>query len=887
MLKNILIVILMYMIMYAFGYPIERLLFPKHFKKYALAITPWIGLSIGMIVFYYLSLLGFSVERSASGVVILFLCIDFFLVIINNDHGYKRKDLVILCVVFVTGSLILSLAACIYNNNFPIIFENNDYVLYTLIANSLKKMSIKELASNNMLFGMTDLWITGTQNRLICLLMAFYSQLLNLDIFSSAYYFSICLFALSVMTFYKFVEMFLEQINYLVIALIFFCFNCNYMYIFFQGFIGQITSVGLMIGFTIVITELYQQFSPRGAIVFGILVVGLCMTYGEMIPVAVVPLLLLLVSDLVMRRKQAIIMLKNYSIALIVVFILFARAYISVINMMIVSNEARVGWDIAEGYLLQGLGIYNVFKTNLFGTTKWPIGILLFVSVLIISFMFRYIYLHRMDEKFHIIYIYFISYIVVYSAFVIRYDSYKSYKVLVNISYIFIMLFICMLAQEKLLLSRNMFNIIRQGIISLSTILIVSSGVVMLCWSLAIGKGIAKDQYMLAKIIGRGHQELQKVIEENEDCTFYVSGNDYWNLLAATTMLVKNDMHIMDNKSTSWLNNDVVNPLPFPYNDKAIYIDSTIMKEPFDIEGRVLLSNEFYTIKLMDRNFPVCINRTEFGENTILQIADGKMTTGRKVINKVSEVVFCAADNSIHDVYLRMKNVSANSNQVIITIPGGGEFIMEFLPGEEKDFVIPNVDFMTGNNIFKVTVKDENIYFLNFSFEEDECSKVAVSQLGDNIGSYSWLTVEGLKDYWDKIFGVKPMNQNEMVFELSLHNGKAILSEESNVVNGTIRVKNASQKLLLSTGGNTPINIGAQLCNENNELINADMSRIVLDKRMWFNNETINIDFSFPVNIADIREGYKIRFLPIQEGVSWFPLEKEGNFVYMDLELSK
>jgi hypothetical protein len=68
-----------YAALYLCGYPLKVLLLPEDMEKYDLYMTPWLGVCLAVVVFYPLSLAGFSVERTADLFMYAVLAADLLL----------------------------------------------------------------------------------------------------------------------------------------------------------------------------------------------------------------------------------------------------------------------------------------------------------------------------------------------------------------------------------------------------------------------------------------------------------------------------------------------------------------------------------------------------------------------------------------------------------------------------------------------------------------------------------------------------------------------------------------------------------------------------------------------------------------------------------------
>ena len=140
MIQYIVILIVFYLITCMYGLPFQLFLESNHTKRFAAVTCPLYGLSIGMICMYYFNRTGCSVLKIALPLTAAFAVADIFLLKWKrNSFSFDYKKIGISFLIIIVAVLYFASPGVVNNNgNLPILFHNNDFVLYTATSNAVK-----------------------------------------------------------------------------------------------------------------------------------------------------------------------------------------------------------------------------------------------------------------------------------------------------------------------------------------------------------------------------------------------------------------------------------------------------------------------------------------------------------------------------------------------------------------------------------------------------------------------------------------------------------------------------------------------------------------------------------------------------------------------------
>ncbi len=710
MIQYMAILIGFYLITCICGLPFQMILENDRSKAYRGITCPLYGLGIGMILMYYFNLLEFSVSQIAVLFTLFFAVTDLFILIRRRNRFFiDWKKTGIACLLIAIVTLYFAFPGVVNNEGgLPVILSNYDFAFYAAGSNGVKYHGASYLRNH---FGKLPELVTGIQNRYIAFWIAYISSVFQVGIFNAVSLAAIYLYSLFVMAGAALASVFVKN-KYLYVAVgICFFFNCNFQYMFYQGFLGQIASVSFIIMITVLFLWIAEaeRIRVKESVSLGILAAGLAATYGEMIPIVVLPIMLTLVIALLFYRNRAKILFQNLFIAAATVGILFARGYYTSIKTLFITTNATVGWDVRPGFLLQSIGVYNVHTIDIFSHYEIPMKILFAVGCVIWIGICTYVYKKFSGEKRLLLEIYLIVYGLLYFVFLWRYDLYKTFKAMLNTSYIFItVIIICLFDKEKL---SKKYQYIKTMSLAAIMILVAGGGLNVAAYDYAFSAAIEDGNHVFANVIGKDHDELAKFLEQTDYNEIYVSGTPYWDNLAALAVLTGLQVKSYDINENMWGSG---NQIP---GSHAVVTESSVLPDAVRFYGKTVFKNTSYIVKEPDTSYPFCLNRQSLGTAMYLGLdSDNYAIGGRKIQNQDSCLQFYVDQERNFDVYFSF--LCNSENEIVITMPDGKEEKLYCKPGN-NDIKFSDVFFAegSGNLIRMRTQKTEEAYLTELAFD--------------------------------------------------------------------------------------------------------------------------------------------------------------------------
>lgn len=744
MVQYIAILLIFYMITCIYGIPFQVFLENNRRRGYFVITCPLYGLSIGMILMYYLNCLEFSVSDIAVPLTLFFLIIDFFIII------WKRNSLVIdykkigLCCLVIAVSTIYFAVPGIVNNEgeLPIILGNHDFALYAAGCNAVKYHGASYIRSN---FGRLSSMVMDIQNRYIDYWIAYASFVFRVSIFNAVSLVSIYLYSIFVIAGVGLASFFFKKKRlYLAVAVCFF-FNCNFQYMFYQGFIGQTASISLIIMIIAVFIWLsdHSGVLVKESISLGIFAAGIAATYGEMIPIVVCPMVLTLVITFVFNKEQCKVLFLDFLIAAATVGIIFARGYYTAVMVAFFMNDVTAGWDVKPGFLLQSIGVYNVYTIGIFSNYELPKVLLLIAGAGIWLGLILYVYKKFSGGKRVLLETYLISYGLLYFVFLYHYDLYKTFKAMLNTSYIYIVLVIVLLYDKEHMARKKKF--IKNVVMAAVMLFVVGGGINVSALDYAFSTAVEKGYHAYTNVIENGHNELQEFLNKRNCEDIYIGGGVYWDSLAALTMTAGSDVKAQDIEGHLWGKEE-----DLPPGNHAVTIDSSVNPDAVRFSGKTLLENPVYTVKEVDLSYPFCLNRRALGELSFFGLDEkGYAYGGRKIQDQNSELRFYIDQDRLHDVYFSF--ICNTENRITITMPDGSEKVLQCVPGL-NDIQFSSVLFLKGGeNLIKLKMENLDTYLKNLSFEaKDRLPKYAYHSA--DLEKYSYFSLQKMISRLQKHF---------------------------------------------------------------------------------------------------------------------------------------
>ncbi|MDE7310483.1 MAG: hypothetical protein K2N87_02500 [Eubacterium sp.] len=723
MIQYIVILFAFYVITCIYGIPFQIFLENGRMIPYRVITCPIYGFSIGMVCMYYFNLFGFSVTQTVLPLTAFFLAVDIVLII------WKRKDLSVnwkkasLCFLVIASATIYFAYPGVVNNKggLPILFHNNDFVLYAATSNAVKYYDLSYIKKH---FAPLVELIMGIQNRYVGFWIAYISVVFKVNIFNAASLVSIYLYGIFVTAGVGLLSFFCEnKMARFVTGLVFF-FNCNFQYMFYQGFIGQIASVSMIIVITIIFICILEseQVLMKESISMGIVVVGLLATYGEMIPIVALPMMLILIIFFIVDRGKAKILFTDYLTALLTVAVIFARGYYTAAKTLLVSNQAVVGWDIRPGFLLQSLGIYNVHTIDIFGSCELPEAFVFIFGMVIWAGICIYVYKKFSGKKRLLLETYLLTYGVLYFVFLLHFDLYKTFKAMLTTSYVFIVVLFALLYSQDVVIRR--YRWMKHVALVITVFIIVGSGMNIFLWAYAYSDAVTQEYHVFANAIGTEQDEMQEFLEEADFEEIYVSAAPYWDDIAALTMTLGLRSKVQDVEQYIWGTEDSIP------DKNTIVIDSSTLPEAVKYCGKTLFKNPVYTVKKVDTSYPFCLNRESLGQAVFYGTdSEGYAIGGRNIEHKDSELNFYVAKDRKCKVHLSF--MCNGENKITLIMPDGKEQTQQCMAGK-NEMEFSDVVFSKGShNFIKIKVENTEVYLQDLSFDTEQETKLYVYSIAD------------------------------------------------------------------------------------------------------------------------------------------------------------
>lgn len=746
-IKYIVIMFGIYLNAYLYGIPVIYLLNSKWINNRKIVLCPLCGLSIGMIIMFYLYYIGFGFVLITWILTMIFAVIDIIL-IAAHKYTLEVKRFNLFCVIgtIVIATVFFSLPGVINNNGgLSLTMGNIDMGFYGLEGNVIKLLNANKIAEN--VSSMKDI-ILGIQNRNIMYWGALISVIFKSeDIFNATILIAILSYILAVLAIGLLAyELCSNKKKAIVVGSIFFL-NANLLYLYYQGFMGQIISIPYVIIINLVFFKLIEEdrLLVKESILLGILVAGMSTTYAEIIPLVVFPMVIILIVEIINERRLWNNCVKSCTIAMITMAIIYGRGYYVVLKLMQQSNSVSVGWDIRAGYLLQALGIYEVQAIMTMGDCVWPECFVIAISVLILLFMFIGINRKYTGRQKRFLEIYLLTFAGIYILFRVRYDLYKSFKAMAEIAYFFVVIFVVLLLNSEHIKRRRI--VLKNSILIIAVVFILRGGLCIYTWVYSASETIAAEGYRAAiNDIDENYEELSELLDTENYREIYIVGNPSWENISAAIIATKHS-----NITPIYDVYELMRPVREDYvPDGAILIEMSAISEPIPIDGEILLKNEIYVARRIDTSYPFCVNRSELGFPIARGGIDvkGKDTNGGIALNKeINDIKFYIDENRECDLHIILE--TDKENEVKIVMPGGEEEKVWLNVGK-NELSYNKIGFLKGlENTIKIVrennINDSEIYIRALYFDDYQYEEYVKSKVID-MDKYKWLSINNIRN---------------------------------------------------------------------------------------------------------------------------------------------
>ena len=237
-------------LLYLSGIGLTYLILPKSLQKYAIWFIPWFGTILIISLGVYLSMIGFSMEKSSAYILLFSLGLFLFAVFKHRINlSFKNPFLfVALATVFI---YLFNIYPLLTKVGYPTVISlgNLDPLAYTNTADYLIKHSVFggnfDDPFSSILVGAADL-VNYSYRWGSALIFSYFDVFLNVKTYSI---FSILLtlyFALSYPLAFALAHIFYKKDSFLLALFTFLLFGINgtLLYILYNVFFGQIVFVG-------------------------------------------------------------------------------------------------------------------------------------------------------------------------------------------------------------------------------------------------------------------------------------------------------------------------------------------------------------------------------------------------------------------------------------------------------------------------------------------------------------------------------------------------------------------------------------------------------------------------------------------------------------------
>lgn len=881
MLMNLVLIFSIYIISYIFGYPLKVFLLNEKWKKYDLYITPWLGMASMMIILFYISILGFSINEAflpftiASLVVIILTALKC-----KQTVYFKKFDLIFVAAILFIGTIFYTLPGYLNNQNiFPTLNGNNDFISYVRGASYFNHLSIKELPD----YGNLTYMMLGPQSRLMTLNIAYFSLLLGGDVLKCTYFFSCVVYLLSILSFSVLFRELEIKLKYVIIFTGLIFLNCNYHWTVDFGFLGQTMSIGLFILIFILFVKYSVEFTVKNTLLLAVLIAALGMAYTDMIPVLVAPMFAYLIFNLKCKDKF-FHLLKTCIAAAVAVALINFRIYINVFKAFFSLKDTIAGWEMPIALYPNSLGLYNNMITAVWGNGINQTSIFMItVSILILLFTCKMIFSERKNNISMGLLVYTIAYTLLYLYFIKFQDPYKTYKAFVEMNFIFIVsflyaMYLLLRRGKKSNLIRLIPKVILGGMMALNIVSALGSFALRMIYSDGNKEGYYSYQ---STSIRENHYEYKDLMNSLDVPNYYLNNCILWDQIYALSILEDKSIHTMI-KEWGYGVPFSEDPLPIP-SAGDIYMESSYLPDPIYYSGEVIQYNENYTVRNLDTEIPFCYSYSGLQYIVKLNHMLSAVDTGRKVLEGGSELGYYSKSNNQKDVFITMSNAGTEENY--ITILFNGEIVKRLvIPAMSTAAeTIEAVSFKEGyENKFSIIMEknSEEIYLSRLGFDNTFSTPLQKYTPTDILKKY--ISID-LINHLKQLVKAKPLKIENMMAKIELDHEIGIVDKDSLTISGTIRVTNNAETIKKVNSRVNPVLIGVHLMDGQGNMIERDFGRIGLGKKKWKKGETISVDYELAVEKEYLDNGYYFEFQMLQENVSWYPPEIEGNTAQLKL----
>jgi len=857
MLFPVFIFISCYVLLYFCGYFIKVLLLDEKLKKFDLYITPWIGLSVVVIALTILSHMGWSVSSSAW---------PFFVIVtICNIVVFVKKRVI---VVFEKTELLtlLGLGSIIYMiyiipvvlsgfNSFTQWIMNNDFLAYTVITRYVLEESVN---LGMIVEGMPSSWLAyysvTTQTRNFVFFIAFFARIFNLEIADITYIITWFILFLNISIF----RVFLKIRSLLMLGILsILCFNGLYRSLVYWSFIGQSTSIGIVVLLIFLMNYIAEKnkFDLKMSLLYVLLLTCLGFVYIEALAYPIIPIVIFSVAVFYNKKYDKKEFWKN---------IMSIGALYAVFNLQIILKFFTVflrldgtvaGWPMPistlstiAGYFEMPAQIFSINNNNYY----YYLNLILTLGI---NFILIFVLVKQLENegKKSFLSVVLYSYIGLYLVFIFMYaylsdDTYKIYKAAVSLSFIVIIFVIRYLES------------IEDKKPKMRKIILMTFGIIYLLNLISTANMfIVKDAYAIS-LFTKEHFALH---------TF--SNND----LSRDSDFIVHIPHQSEFITYSLLSEYLL-PIGRTYNTSGrgiIYFDTTVKETVKENDYFITLTNapDIYKMNatLALRNSVYSIYR--FEEDSIYlssmqglspwaipvfgYIADEYIDVARNIEGYDIQFQFVTNKPQLSDFNMRIYNIGdpepAKINAYV------NDKLSEVFNSEDGNFhiILENIELAEGANTIRFVLEGENqdLFVTGLRFKE-------------------FTRRERLPVHVEYVRPLRRLLNREINEPIGFENIRSAVEASGSDASGRIKisVKNLSDIDFFSNGL-APIYLGINLYDKDMNVHIWDFGRIPLGRRL---RPQAQRSFNYLIPFERLEPGeYYLSFRLVQETVAWFPTE--------------
>lgn len=747
-----------YVLLCLWGVPVLAVAEPEQMKGYRFITMPVFGLGAATLALYYLFLLEIPVGQSAWFVTGTVILIDILFVFAKRVYisidDIKRVVIAFFFVLTLSG---IYLSPLLIGNDgiSSLLHGNGDWANYGAFSEIIKCSEYSRAVVGDSVLVTS---IEG-QTRGAMFLVAYFSSIFSLSIWESLD----MVFLLS----FLFMAMAGGVLGNIVggtwkaglLTCVLVLFNCGYIYLIEESFLGQISSLPIfMVASAYMLYEsssicTMAQVDRERALAIGFLSASMFITYMEQVPFLGWFLLTILIAAFWEKKEAGIAICKEYLIAAIVVFVLFGRGVVVLIDIVMHTSGVAAGWPVPTGSLLQAVGLYDTYLGTLGAADffEWPKHVVIGASLVLALALLIYIMKNYNGGTRKKLLLGMLSFGCLHLFFLYAFRSYQSFKALTNIQYYFIVLFGVMCAETFNKTGERIVGVImRSGAVLLIALVIANGGDFYARWfmrhsHMVGGDGIynASSQYAnsdddeLASFLARENSEYKIMVRQVDVCDSAEA------VVAAVEAGVSADRISNADGYGRW------NETMELSGSKYLNIESNVMRDPIRTQGRIVFYNDTFLVREIDEK-PICRNRGNVGASFRRLDENGFSVVGKEMHGDSFDLVYDVREPSTYDVHFNFE--SLNNRMVDVLLNGEQKGSINIEPGWNNTYTIKDLSFNSGENVLRFRDSNgellENLWLLEArlgNVTEDDVNRVKINPLRmpEGIGL--------LRRFWKKV----------------------------------------------------------------------------------------------------------------------------------------